>query len=87
MGSLLKTVVPAASLFLGMLAAGRAAGNGGPFLVKYPGGDPAAKGVLARLDPTLKPAQETRLRVVQEDLTIMFPRRPSSAAINRRRRA
>ena len=27
------------------------AANGGPFVVKYPNGDPAAKGVLARLDP------------------------------------
>ena len=41
-------------------------------MVKYPSGDPAAKGVLARLDPTLKPAQETRLRVVKEDLTVRF---------------
>jgi hypothetical protein len=54
------------------LCAQRAAGNGGPFLVKYPGGDPAAKGVLARLDPSLKPAKETRLRVVKEDLAIEF---------------
>ena len=54
------------------LAAGIAFGNGGPFVVKYPGGDPAAKGVLARLDPSLKPQTETRLRVVKEDLTICF---------------
>jgi len=43
-------------------------------VVKYPKGDPAAKGTLARLDPTLKPARETRLRVVKEDLTISFDR-------------
>jgi len=43
-------------------------------VVKYPTGDPAAKGVLARLDPTLKPARETRLRVVKEDLSIAFHR-------------
>ncbi len=46
--------------------------NGGPFLVKYPDGDPAAKGVLARLGPDLKPTRETRLRVVKEDLTVTF---------------
>jgi hypothetical protein len=45
-------------------------GNAGPFVVKYPGGDVAAEGVLARLDPTLKPARESRLRVVKEDLSI-----------------
>ena len=54
------------------LAAQTAMGNGGPFVIKYPGGDPAAKGVLARLDPSLKPARETRLRVIKEDLTITF---------------
>jgi hypothetical protein len=59
-------------LFPLALAAPRAMGNGGPFVVKYPGGDPAAKGVLARLDPSLKPAEETSLRVIQEDLTISF---------------
>jgi hypothetical protein len=62
-----------------LLAAGMgglAWGNGGPFVVKYPSGDPAAKGVLARLDPSLKPAQETRLRVVTEHLTISFSRDP-----------
>jgi hypothetical protein len=61
------------AFLLGVLSVVPAAfGNGGPFVVKYPSGDPAAKGVLARLDPTLKPAQETRLRVVKEDLTIRF---------------
>ncbi len=38
-----------------LVAAGLALANGGPFVVTYPGGDPAAKGVLARLDPSLKP--------------------------------
>ena len=72
------------------LAARWAAGNGGPFVVKYPSGDPAAKGVLARLDPSLKPARETRLRVVKEDLTVRFgtsgtvPRRDRRAAAGRR---
>jgi hypothetical protein len=61
-----------ACLFGTLLTAQIALGNGGPFVVKYPSGDPAAKGVLARLEPTLKPAQETRLRVVKEDLTIRF---------------
>jgi hypothetical protein len=51
---------------------GSALGNGGPFVLKYPGGDPAAKGVLARLDSSLKPARETRLQVVKEDLSIRF---------------
>ncbi len=61
------------AFLLGVLCVVQAAlGNGGPFVVKYPGGDPAAKGVLARLDPTLKPAEETRLRVVKEDLAIRF---------------
>jgi hypothetical protein len=46
--------------------------NGGPFVVKYPDGDPAAKGVFARLDPDLKPGRESRLRVVKEDLKIIF---------------
>ena len=46
--------------------------NGGPFVLKYPNGDPAAKGVLARLDPDLKPAIETRLRVIKEDLKLTF---------------
>ena len=68
----ITTTVAAAFLLGGVLAGHWAFGNGGPFVVKYPSGDPAAKGVLARLDPTLKPAQETRLRVVKEDLTIGF---------------
>ena len=63
-------------LIAGLIAADRASGNGGPFVVKYPNGDPAAKGVLARLDPSLKPARESRLRVVNEDLTISFGRGP-----------
>jgi hypothetical protein len=57
-------------LFPLALAAPRAMGNIGPFVVKYPGGDVAEEGVLARLDPSLKPARETRLRVVKEDLQI-----------------
>jgi len=55
-----------------VVGAATAWGNGGPFVVKYPSGDPAAKGILARLDPSLRPARETRLRVVKEDLTIVF---------------
>ncbi|MDO8588503.1 MAG: hypothetical protein Q7T82_15865 [Armatimonadota bacterium] len=50
-------------------------GNGGPFVIRYPSGDPAAKGVLAGLHPDLKPMRETRLRVVKEDLQIVFPLR------------
>lgn len=62
----------AAFLLGGLFAADWAFGNGGPFVVKYPSGDPAAKGVLARLEPDLKPACETRLRVRKEDLSIKF---------------
>ena len=51
---------------------GGAWGNAGPFILKYPGGDPASKGVLARLDPSLMPARETRLRVLREDLSFRF---------------
>ena len=49
-------------------------GNGGPFVVKYPNGDPAAKGVLARLDTSLKPRREPNLKVLKEDLSISFGR-------------
>jgi len=63
-------VMMAAAGVLAAAACQTVRGNGGPFLVKYPSGDPAAKGVLARLDPSLKPARETRLRVVEESLSI-----------------
>jgi hypothetical protein len=59
-------------LTLCLLVQSLAVGNGGPFVIKYPNGDPAAKGVLARLDPDLKPARETRLRVIKEDLKVTF---------------
>ncbi len=36
----------------------------------------AAKGVLARLDPSLMPAREDRLRVVAEKLSVVFGRVP-----------
>lgn len=62
----------AAGLLVALVGAKLVRGNGGPFVVKYPGGDPAAKGVLARLDPSLRPARETKLRVVKEDLGISF---------------
>jgi hypothetical protein len=69
-----KATIVAVVLALNLVAWSRetARGNGGPFIVKYPGGDPAAKGVLARLDPSLLPARETRLRVVKEDLQMTF---------------
>lgn len=66
------------ALATGMTCAHWAIGNGGPFVIKYPGGDPAAKGVLARLDPDLKPAREERLRVLKEDLKIEFLQDPMS---------
>jgi hypothetical protein len=55
-----------------VFTAGRVRANGGPFVIQHPGGDPAAKGVLARLHPDLKPGREERLRVIKEDLTIEF---------------
>ncbi|MBM3473973.1 MAG: hypothetical protein FJX75_11950 [Armatimonadetes bacterium] len=64
----------AAMLLAACAVASVALANGGPFVVKYPDGDPAAKGVLARLGPELKPTRETRLRVVKEDLSITFGR-------------
>ena len=64
-----------------------AAGNGGPFVIKYPGGDPAAKGVLARIDPDLKPAREERLRVVKQDLKVLFIQDPMFAQRRRSRPA
>ena len=70
----MRRAIGLAALCALTLAAQTAMGNGGPFVIKYPGGDPAAKGVLARLDPSLKPARETRLRVVKEDLTVTFGR-------------
>ncbi len=62
----------AVTLSGGFLASSDVLANGGPFLVKYPNGDPAARGVPARLDPSLKPTREERLRVVKEDLAIRF---------------
>jgi hypothetical protein len=63
-------------VLLGMIAITLAAivayGNGGPFVVKYPNGDPSAKGVLAKMDYTLHPAREKQLRVVKEDLSVRF---------------
>ena len=53
-----------------LLASAAAYANGGPFVVKYPGGDSAAKGVLARIDRDLMPQRERRLRVVREDLRV-----------------
>ncbi|HUT29373.1 MAG TPA: hypothetical protein VMX13_06245 [Sedimentisphaerales bacterium] len=67
-----KPLVLLGALTLLMLMASLALANGGPFLIKYPNGDPAAKGILARLDPDLKPARETRLRVIKEDLKVTF---------------
>jgi hypothetical protein len=69
-------------LTLCLLVQSLAVGNGGPFVIKYPNGDPAAKGVLARLDPDLKPGREIRLRVIKEDLKVTFGReRPFGRAV------
>ncbi len=71
-------VLTCAVAALGLLAlAGAALANGGPFVLKHPGGDPAAKGVLARLAPDLKPGRETRLQVVREDLEVRFEPAPA----------
>lgn len=68
-----KTAVILVSVFaLCVLAGSFARANGGPFVIKYPNGDPAAKGVLARLGPDLKPGRETRLQVVKEELKVIF---------------
>lgn len=74
----------AACMAIWLSTAGWAWANGGPFVVRYPEGDPAAKGVLARLDPTLKPARETRLRVVEEHLTIAFGQDQFSRSADRK---
>ena len=69
-----------ACLVAGLAARSVVVANGGPFVIKYPKGDPAAKGVLARLSDDLRPARETRLRVVKEDLGISFELDPLYAA-------
>ncbi len=60
----------AAVLLAGAMAIPEAHANGGPFIIQYPSGDPAAKGVFARVSPSLRPARESRLRVVEEILLI-----------------
>lgn len=71
MNTLNKIIVALAVILSGAtLTSPRVLANGGPFLIKYPNGDPAARGIPARLDPSLKPTREERLRVVKEDLTI-----------------
>ena len=67
-----STLILVSVFALCVLTGSFALANGGPFVLKYPNGDPAAKGVLARLDPDLKPAWETRLRVIKEDLKVTF---------------
>jgi len=70
-------------LTLCLLAETLTLANGGPFVIKYPNGDPAAKGVLARLDPDLKPGRETRLRVIKEDLKVTFDRERSFSPVDK----
>ncbi|MBN2583994.1 MAG: hypothetical protein JXL80_13095 [Planctomycetes bacterium] len=70
-----KVVLGAAAVAAAcLLAAHWAMANGGPFVIKYPGGDPAAKGTLARLDENLKPGRISDLRVVKEELIVVFSR-------------
>jgi hypothetical protein len=54
------------------VAGHRAWANGGPFVIKHASGDSAAKGVLARLMPNLRPGRESVLKVLREDLTVSF---------------
>ena len=63
-------------LALGMASTPSALGNGGPFRLTYPNGDPTAKGVPARIELDLKPGREERLRVVKENLSVLFGRDP-----------
>jgi len=60
------------ALLLMGVSAGAALANGGPFVVKYPGGDPGARGSMARVGEDLMPGREERLRIVKEDLSITF---------------
>ena len=77
------SVILVSIMVVSILAAGKVFANGGPFVIKYPNGDPAAKGVLARLDPDLMPGRESRLKVVKEDLKVTFDKdrilRPESS--------
>jgi hypothetical protein len=57
---------------LGVWASVRVSANMGPFTVNFPGGDTSAKGVLAPIHFDLMPGREERLRVVKEDLAIVF---------------
>jgi hypothetical protein len=82
----MKTIQSTYKALLGFIAIALMAiiayGNGGPFVVKYPNGDPSAKGVFAKMDFTLHPAREKRLRVIKEDLSFRFAqerRRDSNA--------
>lgn len=68
------TAIPVVSTLVAILVLG----NAGPFVVKYPGGDTAAKGILAKLDHNLKPGKETRLEVLKQDLKISIS--PASAS-------
>ncbi len=69
MRAIITRLAGAACLLAGVLAAEPAAGNAGPFVVHLPNGDFGSNGASARLDSTLEPAREARLRVIKEDLT------------------
>src|SRR5512142_3138197 len=56
--------------------------NGGPFLVREAGGDPATKGAPAPILPDLLPGREERLQVVKEELLFRFTGHPASAPID-----
>jgi hypothetical protein len=67
-----KRVLAAAAFGFGALMPVVVSANGGPFVINYPGGDSSAKGELARVHPDLRPGREERLRVLKEDLEIVF---------------
>ena len=67
-----KTVVLSIIVVVCLSGSGIIYSNGGPFIVKYPDGDTAAKGILAKLEPDLKPRRETQLKVIEENLSIIF---------------
>ncbi len=66
-------VLPAlAALALMSSMSGPAFANGGPFIVEYPNGELTTRSTFSRLDGSLRPARESRLRVVKEDLKVVF---------------
>lgn len=59
-----------------------AAANGGPFLVREAGGDPATKGMAAPILPDLLPGRESRLHVQKEHLGLDFKGSPGQPLVD-----